>query len=564
MANFGGWFIATLKRLLIYIVGGLVILAILAIGGFYMAAPYLNNFVANELNKRGVKATQSDVSVMGTVNLKNVTLPVPDGISLTIGAISGRPPVSFVPGTFTIYDVDLIRDNIHLHIPEVTLNGVLLKEKDATIQSHVLQALMRVSISSINAPDIDVSLTGKSGDTKKINVKDFWLSGLKNGRIGSVGIAGMDSNVSISSTSTEAADELQLMGKSSAMEAQDIDIGYAYSILAGKIEPDNVGRTVIGPVQLGDIGIDVFEGTHRNAHFSLGKFKTNGLKMHPMRDVPEDLVKAFLDAKKSGDEKAEKAARNHLVVTLVSAITSVDAEIENADIDLPKAKASLNSFKLLPREWNQPVPESLLISLDGLSLNTAEIQQKDFEVFKNMGYETLDLSGKLDFSYNSSAKTLSLNTLSFDAKGISSGEMSAKIVDVDPELFSGDKDATLDAANKIGVVEADMRYSDYGFIDKFFTYLASNLNDKKHDLKQELYEDFYIVMTQTPIMLLKDHDEAKKIAQAFGDFAKKPGTLKISIRAKDSKGLMATDLETALQNDLASALNKVDLTVQNQ
>ena len=65
-------------------------------------------------------------------------------------------------------------------------------------------------------------------------------------------------------------------------------------------------------------------------------------------------------------------------------------------------------------------------------------------------------------------------------------------------------------------------------------------------------------------MLLKDHDEAQKISSAFGAFAKKPGTLKISLEAKDDKGLTATDLETALQNDLATALNKVNLTVKNE
>ena len=102
MANFGGWFLIKLKRLLIYIIGGIVILAILAVGGFYMAAPYINSFVSNELNKRGVKADQSDVSVMGNINLKNVTLPTPEGISVTIGSISGRPPVSVMPGSFTI------------------------------------------------------------------------------------------------------------------------------------------------------------------------------------------------------------------------------------------------------------------------------------------------------------------------------------------------------------------------------------------------------------------------------------------------------------------------------
>lgn len=564
MANFGGWLIATLKRWLIYIIGGVVILAILAVGAFYMAAPYLNSFVKDEMVKHGVKADQSEVTVAGNVNLKNVTLPVPEGVSLKIGAISGRPPVGFVPGSFTIYNIDLKRDNIHIEVPEVTLNGITLKDKDTSIESNVLQALMRVDVSSVNAPNIEVSLDNPNGETEKLNVKGFWLSSLKGGNIGSVGIEGMTTNVGLKNSDTNSTNGLRLIGKSNAMRADDIDVGYAYSILAGKIKHDKVGRTVFGPVELGDIAIDVFEGTNRNAHFSLDKFKTNGLKMHPMEAVPENLARAYLEAKKSGDEKNEKAARNALVVTLVSAITAIDAQVEKADIDLPKIKASLNSFQLLPREWNQPVPESLLVSLDGFSLNTSEMPQKDFEMLKNMGFNTLDLSGKIDFSYNSSRKILSLNDLSFTANGIGSGQMSATIINAGSALFSGDKEAALDAANQIGITKADMRYSDFGFIDKLFTYLAQNLNDSKHDLKQELYEDFYVVMTKSPAMLLKDHEEAQKISSAFGAFAKKPGTLKISLEAKDNQGLTATDLETALQNDLATALNKVNLTVKNE
>lgn len=564
MANFSGWLIATLKRWLIYIIGGVVILAILGVGAFYMAAPYLNSFVKDEMTKHGVKAEQSEVTVAGNVNLKNVTLPVPDGVSLKIGAVSGRPPVGFVPGSFTIYDIDLKRDNIHVVVPEMTLNGITLKEKDTSIASNVLQALLRVGISSVNAPDIEVSLSNPQGETEKLDIKGFWLSSLKAGNIGSVGIAGMSTNVGLPNSNTSELNNLRLIGKSNALQASDIDLAYTYGILAGKVKPDKIGRTIFGPVELGDIAIDVFEGTNRNAHFSLNKFKTEGLKMRPMEAVPEDLARAYLEAKKSGDEKGEKAARNELLITLVSAITAIDAEVEKADIDLPTVKASLNSFQLQPREWKQAVPESLLVKLDGFSLNTSEMPQKSFELFRNMGFNTLDLSGKLDFSYNSGRQTLSLNDLSFNADGIGSGEMSATIINAGSELFSGDKQAMLDAANKIGITKADMRYSDFGFIDKLFTYLARNLNDNKHDLKKELYDDFYVAMTRSPEMLLKDHEEAQKISSAFGAFAKKPGTLKISIKAKDDKGLTATDLETALQNDLAGALNKVDLVVKNE
>ncbi len=72
------------------------------------------------------------------------------------------------------------------------------------------------------------------------------------------------------------------------------------------------------------------------------------------------------------------------------------------------------------------------------------------------------------------------------------------------------------------------------------------------------------MMTQTPNILLKNHDEAEKISKSLGEFAKNPQTLSVKIKAKDNKGLTIIDLESALQNDLSKALSKVDLTIKNE
>ncbi len=154
--------------------------------------------------------------------------------------------------------------------------------------------------------------------------------------------------------------------------------------------------------------------------------------------------------------------------------------------------------------------------------------------------------------------------MSFDMKDVGSGNISAKVIDVDEKLFSGQPNVMIAASQNLGINEIDIQYRDAGFIDKLFSYLAKNLNDSQHDLKKELYDDFYLMMMQTPKMLLKNHDEAEKISKSLGEFAKNPKTLIIKIKAKDNKGLTMVDLESALQNDLSKALNKVDLAIRNE
>ncbi|WP_409361634.1 hypothetical protein ACRPOS_001400 [Bartonella heixiaziensis] len=560
MVNLNGEYKGKLKYWLTYIIGFAAILIVVIVGVFYMAKPYLDSFVKQEIARRSIKAETSEVSIIGKVNLTNVTLPVPADISLKIGAISARPPLSFIPGTFTLYNVDLKRNNIHIQIPKISLNSVYFKKKDTTIASHLLQSIMRIELSSIVAPDILLSVEKENKLTEKLEIKDFQLSGFKNGQIGSVGFKNMD----LTTIAENSAKQMHLIAKSDTIKVHDIDINYAYSIIFGKSNALNEAKTVAGAISLDNVMVDVFQEKGKNTSFSLGRFRTSGLKMEPLHQTPEKLVKAYLNARKENNQEAEKTARNDILLNALPAITSTNTKIDNVTIDIPQLKATLKSFQFKPTQWEQPIPKNFLLSLDNLSIVPKKMEEKDLAFLKNMDLERLDLSGKLNVSYNEKKRTLLLNPMSFDIKNIGSGEISAKAVDVDAKFFSGQKEAMIAASQDFGIIEIDVRYTDVGFIDKLFSYLAKNLNDNRHDLKEELYNDFYLMMTQTPKILLKDHEKAGNISKFLGDFAKNPQTLILKITAKDNKGLTMIDLESALQNDLSTVLNKVNLTVKNE
>lgn len=560
MVNLNSGYQSHLKYWLTCIIGFVAILAIIIVGGFYIAKPYLDSFVKQEIARRAIKAETAEVSILGKVNLKNVTLPVPAGTSLKIGAISARPPLSFIPGTFTFYNVDLKHNNIHVKIPQISLKNVSLKDKDRTITSHLLQSMMRIELASMSAPNIQLSIKNKNKQAETLEVKNFQLSDFKGGHIRSVSIKNMD----LKTVAVNSDKQMQLMAKSDTIKAQDIDINYAYSIIFGKNNALTQGKTVTGPISLNNISVDIFEEAEKNSSFFLGQFKTSGLKMKPLEQTPEKLVKAYLNARKEKNKVAEKIAQNGLLLNILLAITSADAKIDNVTVDIPSLKATLESFKFKPSLWKHPIPKKLFLSFNNLSVLPKKMNEKDLELFKQMGFEQIDFSGKLDISYDEKKRMLFLDTMSFDMKDVGSGNVSAKVIDVDEKLFSGQQNVMIVASQNIGINEIDIQYRDAGFIDKLFSYLAKNLNDNQHDLKKELYDDFYLMMTQTPKMLLKNHDEAEKISKSLGEFAKNPQTLIVKIKAKDNKGLTMVDLESALQNDLSKALNKVDLSIKNE
>ncbi|UNE54687.1 hypothetical protein [Bartonella machadoae] len=560
MNNLNNGYRSNLTYWLTCIIGFVAILAIIVVGSFYIAKPYLDSFVRREIARRSIKAETSEVSIIGRVNLTNVTLPVPTGTSLKIGAISARPPISFIPGTFTLYNVDLKHNNIHVQIPQISLNSVSLKGKDTAITSRLLQSIMRIELASIVAPDIQFSIENKNKLTQTVEVKNFRLSGLKNGHIRSVSIKNMD----LTTIAGNGAEQMHLTAKSDTIKAHDIDINYAYSIIFGKNNAFNQGKTVTGPISLNNIIVNLFKETEKNTSFSLGQFKTSGLKMKPLEQTPEKLIKAYLNAKKENNQVAEKTMRNDILLNTLLAITSADAQIDNVTIDTPQLKATLQSFEFKPSLWKQPIPKKILLSLDNFSILPKKIEEKDLDFFKKMNLERFDISGKLDAAYDEEKRMIFLNAMAFNIKDIGSGKISAKVIDVDKTLFSGQKNIMIAASQNLGINQIDVRYTDAGFIDKLFSYLAQNLNDSKYDLKKELYDDFYLMMTQSPKIFLKDYDQAENISKSFGDFAKNPQTLTIKIKAKDNKGLTITDLENALQSDLSTALNKVDLMIKNE
>ncbi|WP_375638717.1 hypothetical protein [Bartonella sp. MF74HXZ] len=560
MVNLNSGYQSNLRYWLTCIIGFVAILAIIIVGGFYIAKPYLDSFVKQEIARRGIKARTSEVSILGRVNLKNVTLPVPAGTSLRIGAISARPPLSFIPGTFTFYNVDLKHNNIHVQIPQISLRSVSLKEKDRTITSRLLQSMMRIELSSIIAPNIQLSIENKNNRIETVEVKNFQLSDFKNGHIRSVSIKNMD----LKTVAVNGAKQMQLMAKSDIIKAHDIDINYAYSIIFGKNNALNQGKTVTGPISLNNVSVDVLEEAEKSSSFFLGQFKTSGLKMKPLEQTPEKLIKAYLNARKENNKTAEKIAQNGLLLNILLAITSADAKIDNITVDIPQLKATLESLQFKPTLWKQPIPKKLFLSLNNLSVLPKKMNEKDLEFLKNLNFERFDISGKIDISYDEKKRMLLLDAMSFNMKDVGSGNISAKVIDVDETLFSGQQNVMIAASQDFGINEIDVQYRDAGFIDKLFSYLAQNLNDNQHDLKKELYDDFYLMMTQTPKMLLKNHDEAEKISKSLGEFAKNPQTLIVKIKAKDNKGLTMVDLESALQNDLSKALNKVHLTIKNE
>lgn len=571
MSSFLSWLKRKIIRWTIYLVGAFVILAIFGSGMFYMAKPYLTEVAEKKLAAYQVKSDMFDLSLPGNVVLTNVTLPAPDGINVTAERLSVRPPIGPISGSATFNGLLVKYENITLDIPYLTASGISLGDKDMSTDSRVLQNLSRVGVSSLNIPDMKISLLLADGKTEKMSISGFSLSGLKKGMIGSIGLDAMNGSLSLGALTHKPELDAHINASSGVLNARAIDIAYGYALLTGRPTGNKSDAYIFGKVNLDKINIDIASSDNQKTSLKLGHLISNGLKMKKPAQAPEVLLKNIQAAKALGDKKLEEKAVKQFVMALVQAITSVDGEVTNVSIKSDKANVSLSSFRFEPKSWKDDfaIPQQMLISVKDLAFDSDNISSHTKEILDMTGLMNQTISGDMQYSYNQRGQTLMIDKMSFDIGGLASGDLSAKIVNVNEGFFSGDPETMSDAIGKLGISEIYMHYNDTGLIDHTFEAIGKEVqpNDVA-GLKKELYDDLYLVLTQSSKSLLRDPNQAQRVADTLGTFAKSPKQLSINIKSKDKNGLTLNDLANSTGSEerdgLSLMLEKINLTVENR
>lgn len=570
MGSFLYWLKRKILNWAIYIVGAFVILAILGTGMFFMAKPYLANVAEKKLAAYNIKSDTFDLVLPGKVVMTNVTLPTPNGISATAKSLSVRPPLGPLAGSATLNGFIIKYEDITLEIPYLEAGGISLGDKDMSTDSRILQNMARVSISSLNAPDINVSLKLADGQTEKMTISGFSMSGFKKGMIGSIGINAMNGSLSLGEITHKPEIDMHINASSGMLKANDIDMAYGYALLTGRPTGTKQDAYIFGRVDLDKIAIDIASKDEGDTLLKLGHLRTNGLKMKKPTQTLEGLLKNIQVAKTVGDKKFEKESVKQFIITLVQSITAVDGEIVNASVKSDKANISLSSFSLEPKGWkdNLAIPQQMSIAVNDLSFDSSGISGHIKEILDMFGLMNQSVSGTMRYSYNPRNQSLSLDDASFNIGGLAAGNLNAKIINVDEQLFSGDPETMSIAANKLGISEIYMHYTDTGLIDHTFEAVGKEVqpNDVS-GLKKELYDDLVLSLREIPKSLLRDPQQAQSIADTLSAFAQKPDQLTITVKAKSASGLSLNDLANTTGSDdqdgLAILLKKINLTVEN-
>lgn len=549
MALVGDWLKRFILRSFIYLIG--IIIVLMVIGGivFVVARPQINEFINKEIKKYGIELEGWSLGIPAKANLYNVRFPLRNGIVITAQQVSARPPFSVFKGAADFYDVKMVTDGVVVKIPRIYISGIERNEKDTSIKSKILQALMQMSVASIRADDIEVVSTVNDMPAT-VNIKDFALNDLYKGKISYIGFNGMQT------TSNLQKEKLGGSLQSDTISFKDIDVASVYSFLENTLPPNTSVIDVLGPVNLGNVKLDASLADGKQLSVALDRFNTEGFSLrnieHPSIHQAKDALVVLKDA---GSSKEERNRAMHTFFQLLQTVAKVNGSLKNLVVDTSMGKLSIETLDVMPSNWNNVVPEALLVKVDNAILDLKDSSNEKAQILREMGYNQLDLSFIMNSNWNEQDNTININELSFTSKDMGQAKLSGKIINVDDAFFSGDQMQMIVAVSKMALQSFDISLSDYGFFNKVIKWEAPQAGISEAELRDSIKE----IAVETPLSLLKNHSDAKAISEVFGRFVDTPGELNLHVTAKENNGLGLLDFMLG-QSDLTALFDKINLT----
>lgn len=371
-------FSSELKQLVIRAALGALILlaAVLLLAGavFMMLKPKLLAVAQAEMRKYGVEAQTVDMSLFGTVDMRNIAVPLHESGALRMDRLAVRPPLRFLGRTWlggsgALYNLRLEKGGITAFIPELRFSGVSLEAKDARIGSHSLQMLQRLQASSLYADKIQLAVkpqaaggdnagadaAAKPAAALETAISGFSLSGLSGGKIARLAYAGMDSNAAMQESNgaaggkNAAADFGLDSGRQSALRsgaflAEKLDAAALYA-LAKSLLPQPAdkeksappfpegARSLIGKIRLRDVALRAEDEKLGSIRLAAGELSSNGFSLKGKKSLADFITELpAADAKQAAAEKKQIIVHN--LRQLLSDIAAIDIETQNVAVEV--------------------------------------------------------------------------------------------------------------------------------------------------------------------------------------------------------------------------------------
>lgn len=327
----------------------------------------------------------------------------------------------------------------------------------------------------------------------------------------------------------------------------------------------NIARMEAGPkgLKLDGIAISGLDG-----NIGIGGFSLDGFSLEPTIAAAKVFLAKPLESYTESDFQmlARKLQPNwgtfnfrdvDIDVTVPKGATDTDKDEEEEESEeatpapapeQPAAQMENIKFRVgdvtlkLEKPFNG-IPTALRIAISNLQVPVSMILIKDDtwtrqlpQQLQAIGYSDANLSYAVDMSWNRDANELTINEIKFGDETLGSFVLGGTIGNFTPDMFSGNLNLIQASAISLLAKNVSLRVEDKGVLDRVAKIKAGELGLTPEQWKASLSQMMMLIPPD-----LTELNSVRVLTKAILDFWNKPGTLDISVRAKNGAGLGLAD-----------------------
>ena len=324
----------------------------------------------------------------------------------------------------------------------------------------------------------------------------------------------------------------------------------------GKPVAFKLARMAVNGLSGGKLGEVIYEGfavDAAEAKFKLGSFSFRGFDFRPLLA----MASAFAE---QGEAAMSDPAEVRKYVPTIDHIG-----LSGLDVDVPAGEAGdgnasggkrvqfqLGNISLDASAFIVGVPTATTLSLDHFKMDMSGLlNDPGMKDFAALGYNSIDVSSKLDLGWDEASSELRIKTLSLDSAGMGSMKASATFSNVPKGLFSPNLSMAMGAAVGAVLTKAEIAIVNQGLLDKAMSMQAAKTSKPVEEVRKGM-----IAMASTGIpAMLGNAPAAKIIGDALAKFLADPKSLRLT--ATSATGLGAGDI--GLLENPAALLKKIEV-----